>query len=358
VFLSAIRIHVLYLTRGLYLKAVKASSAIVLFRRHGGLADNRAFTDYSGMNLIRIYIEQQGFVVLDGALATELERHGADLDDPLWSARCLIESPELISRVHMDYMQAGADVLTSATYQASLQGFQARGFGVDQATALLRQGVELALAARDDFWSEKENRAGRLKPLVAASMGPFGACLHDGSEYHGNYSASWAEVEAFHRSRLDVLANCGADLLAFETIPSLPEAELLLQLLADYPGKHAWLSFSCRDEAHVSHGELFRDCAEIAGQHEQVAAVGINCTAPRYVTTLLNSVNDLQCPLLVYPNSGETWVANENCWIGEGIGRLDAADWFRAGARLIGGCCRTGPEDIAGIRAVLASMAG
>ncbi len=348
----------MYLTRGLYLKAVKASSAIALFQRHGGLADNCAFTDYSGMNLIRNYIEQQGFVVLDGALATELERHGADLDDPLWSARCLIESPELISRVHMDYLQAGADVLTSATYQASLQGFKERGLGTQEAVAVLHRGIELACRARDDFWSRGENRAGRLKPLVAASVGPFGACLHDGSEYHGNYIASWAEVEAFHRSRLDVLADSGADLLAFETIPSLQEAELLLQLLADYPDKHAWLSFSCRDEAHISHGESFRDCAEMASQHEQVAAVGINCTAPRYITALLNSVSKLECPLLAYPNSGETWVAHENCWIGEGIGRLDAINWFRAGARLIGGCCRTGPEDIAHIRAMLASMAG
>jgi len=316
------------------------------------------FVNYSGMNPIENYIEQQGFLVLDGALATELERHGADLDDPLWSARCLIEAPELISRVHRDYLQAGADVLTSATYQASLQGFQARGFGVHQAIALLRQGVELALAARDDFWSEKENHPGRLKPLVAASMGPFGACLHDGSEYHGNYTASWAEVESFHRSRLDVLTDSGADLLAFETIPSLREAEILLQLLTHYPGKHAWLSFSCRDEAHVSHGELFRDCADLASQHEQVAAVGINCTAPRCITALLNSVTNLQRPLLVYPNSGEIWVAHDNCWVGQGMGHLDAANWFRAGARLIGGCCRTGPEDIARIRSILRAIAG
>lgn len=310
------------------------------------------------LNPIAQYLEQQGFVVLDGALATELERRGADLNDPLWSARCLIESPALISQVHMDYLRAGADVLTSATYQASFEGFLARGLDPDAARAMLQQGVALACRARDDFWSHEGNRPGRMKPLVAASMGPFGACLHDGSEYHGNYTASWTEVESFHRARLDVLTACGADVLAFETIPSLQEAEILLDLLAAHPNQSAWLSFSCRDEAHVCHGEMFREGAILASRHPQVAAVGINCTAPRYLTGLLDSVSKLDCPLLVYPNSGETWVAGGNDWTGQACDALDCAAWYRAGARLIGGCCRTGPADIARIRSTLLASAG
>ncbi len=294
--------------------------------------------------------------MLDGALATELERQGADLNDPLWSARCLIESPALISQVHMDYLQAGADVITSATYQASVKGFQDRGLDEQQAIAMLQLGISLACAARDDFWSSAENRPGRLKPLVAASVGPFGACLHDGSEYHGNYAAGWAQVESFHRSRLDILAACGADILAFETIPSLREAEILLDLLSRYQGQYAWLSFSCRDETHVSHGERLSEGADLASRHPQVAAVGINCTAPRFVTALLESVNVLECPLLAYPNSGETWRASDNQWVGQGSDTVDYAAWFHAGARLIGGCCRTGPEDIARVRSTLKSV--
>jgi homocysteine S-methyltransferase len=310
------------------------------------------------LNPIAGYLEKQGFLVLDGALATELERRGANLDDPLWSARCLIESPELIAQVHMDYLRAGADVITSATYQASLQGFQRRGLASGEAADLMVSGIKLAQQARDRFWSSTENQTARLKPLVAASMGPFGASLHDGSEYHGNYQAGWREVEAFHRSRLDVLAASGADILAFETIPSLQEAEILLRCLEDYPGSRAWLSFSCRDEAHVSHGETFRTCAALACQSERVAATGINCTAPALVTALLHSVSHMKCPLMVYPNSGETWVARDNCWVGEGVARLDTEAWYRAGARLIGGCCRTGPEDIARIRSTLLGLAG
>ena len=305
------------------------------------------------MNLIQQYLQQHDYVVLDGALATELERHGADLDDPLWSARCLIDTPELIYRVHKDYLEAGADVLTTSTYQASLQGFLDRGFDARAAEGFLRLGVTLALEARDDFWRDEANRAGRLKPLVAVSIGPFGACLHDGSEYHGRYAASWSEVEDFHRARLQILTAAGGDLLAFETIPSLQEGELLLRLLKEFPDQYAWLSFSCSDEAHVSHGEAFRRCAELAEGHAQLAAIGINCTAPRHIQSLLGAAQGIACPLLVYPNSGETWVAGGNRWAGQGSEGFDPQAWFRSGARLIGGCCRTGPADIAAIRSVL-----
>jgi homocysteine S-methyltransferase len=304
---------------------------------------------------IQSYLQQQGFVVLDGALATELEHHGADLNDPLWSACCLIDSSELIYRVHKDYLEAGADVLTTATYQASVQGFMERGFEVRDAEGFLRRGVELAIRARDDFWQEEANRAGRLKPLVAVSIGPFGACLYDGSEYHGRYAAGWSEVEDFHRARLQILTSAGGDLLAFETIPSLQEGEILLRLLREFPGQYAWLSFSCSDASHVSHGEAFQRCVQLATGQEQLAAIGINCTAPRHVQSLLGAAGGAACPLLVYPNSGETWVAGDHHWVGQGGEDFNPKAWFQSGARLIGGCCRTGPADIAAIRLALKS---
>jgi len=319
-------------------------------------------------------LQQQGFVVLDGALATELEQKGADLNDPLWSARCLIESPELISEVHDDYLIAGADVISSATYQASERGFKERGLSSQEARGLLREGVSLAVRARDEFWlnvslnqdlNQYQNERGnegqnetlwpnRFKPLVAASMGPFGACLHNGSEYHGNYAASWREVSVFHRERMLWLAEAGADLLAFETIPSLAEAEILLELLekhvADLYGLQAWISFSCKDAVNVSHGEPFAECMALLERSGQIAAAGINCTAPDLIGSLLRSVNPGKIPLMVYPNSGESWIALEHCWVGKGSTDFAIADWFEAGARLIGGCCRTRPEDVSGIR--------
>jgi len=309
-------------------------------------------------DLIDSYIRRQGFVVLDGGLATELEQRGADLKHFLWSARVLAEAPDLLGQVHQDYLSAGADVIATATYQASFEGFQQAGFEPGQGEDLMRLSVELAAWAREQFWSSVENRAERLPPLIAASIGPFGACQCDGSEYHGNYGVGRQKLLDFHRPRMDILADTQADLFAFETIPSQEEAEVLLQLLGDYPGKQAWLSFSCRDGERVSHGERFADCAALADTSGQVVAVGINCTAPQYVSGLLETARDVRTPLVVYPNSGEHWIAAEKCWSGHECSAFPVRDWYERGARLIGGCCRTGPGDIRGIRQELTKIVG
>jgi homocysteine S-methyltransferase len=301
-------------------------------------------------------LDQQGFVMLDGGLATEMERRGADLDHFLWSARMLAEAPELIRQVHYDYLAAGADVIATATYQASFEGFERAGFDRSQAEALMRLSAELAVDARDAFWADTANRDSRQRPLVAASIGPYGACLHDGSEYHGRYAVGPAEVRDFHRPRMDLLAGTEADLFAFETIPSLGEAEILLELLQDYPASSAWLSYSCRNGSEVSHGESFAECAALADGEDQVLAVGVNCTAPEHVTALLESAARVRKPLAAYPNSGEVWVAEDNQWTGQGGREFAVADWYRSGARLLGGCCRTGPDDIRRIRALLVEL--
>jgi homocysteine S-methyltransferase len=302
---------------------------------------------------LQAFLEAQGFAMLDGGLATEMEARGADLDHFLWSARMLAERPELIRAVHLDYLAAGADILATATYQASFGGFGRAGYDRPQGEQLMRLSVDLAVAAREEFWSNTESRQSRLRPLVAASVGPYGACLHDGSEYHGNYVIARQDLRDFHRERLDVLADTAADLFAFETIPSRFEAEVLIDLLTDYPDRSAWLSFSCRDGDRVAHGEPFAECAALADASPQIVAVGVNCTAPRFIDALLDSVAGLATPRVVYPNSGEYWIAQENRWAGDHCAGLEAADWYRRGARLIGGCCRTGPDAIRRMRADL-----
>jgi homocysteine S-methyltransferase len=296
--------------------------------------------------------------MLDGGLATELENRGADLDHFLWSAKMLAESPSLIREVHHDYLVAGADIIATATYQASFGGFERAGLEQKQAAVLMGLSVDLAVQAREQFWSSAQHRAGRLPPLVAASIGPYGACLHDGSEYHGNYGVSRRTLRDFHQPRLDLLATAGADLFAFETIPSLQEAEVLLELLGEHPDKAAWLSFSCREGSRVSHGEAFADCAAMADAAEQVVAVGINCTAPQHISALLESAGRLRTPLVVYPNSGEFWIASGNRWAGQECSVFPVGEWYQLGARLLGGCCRTGPEDIGVMRAELLSITG
>ncbi|MBK9125999.1 MAG: homocysteine S-methyltransferase [Chloroflexi bacterium] len=299
---------------------------------------------------LRAILDRQPVVVLDGALATELEARGCDLHDPLWSARVLIEQPELIRQVHADYYAAGADVATTASYQATFEGFARRGFSESQAADLMRLSVALAIEARDAFWADPANRANRVRPLVAASVGPYGAFLADGSEYRGDYALDEDGLVAFHRARFGVLAGSGADLLACETIPCLSEARALLRLLDAHPGTWAWISFSCTDGAHLSSGESFSEAAALVGTHPQVAAVGVNCTAPRFILDLIRAARAAtSIPVAVYPNSGEDYDPVTKTWQGERACDAfadDARSWFDAGARVIGGCCRTTPAHI------------
>jgi homocysteine S-methyltransferase len=306
--------------------------------------------------LLEPFLRQAGVLILDGALATELERRGADLRDPLWSARILLENPALIREVHRDYLDAGADVAITASYQASLPALQARGLSATEAADVLRLSVRLAQEAREQFVSSAP--PGRLRPLVAASIGCYGAALHDGSEYRGDYGLSQQQLIDWHRPRLEILANSGADLLACETIPCLIEAEALVRLLEEMPGVPAWISFSCRDASHLWHGETLADAVTAVAGCPNVIAAGVNCTAPKYVESLLRSAAERTANALVaYPNSGERWDASRHCWRASG----DVLDWGKAalawkgaGARLIGGCCRTTPATIRAMQAALA----
>lgn len=308
-------------------------------------------------NLLAPFLAHQGFLLLDGALATELEYRGANLDDPLWSAKILLEAPELIRAVHTEYLAAGADVITTASYQASFAGLARRGYDHEAAAEILQRSVMLAVEARDQFWAVPANREGRLRPLVAASVGPYGAFLADGSEYRGQYGLSVAELMDWHRPRLATLLAAGPDLLAGETIPCPEEAEALVRLLAEIPAARAWLSFSCCDDRHVCQGDPFAEAVALATDSEQVLAVGVNCTPPQFVAALLEQANrHTTKPLVAYPNSGEGWDAKNHCWLPGQSGKTLATyaeEWYRAGARLIGGCCRTRPADIYTLRVEL-----
>lgn len=303
----------------------------------------------------RPFFDRRGVVILDGGLATELERRGAVLDDPLWSARLLLDQPDLIRQVHEDYFRAGADVGTSASYQATIPGLVRRGLTETQARDLLRLSVRLVEEARDRVMDDTIPQQGRPRPLVAASVGSYGAFLADGSEFRGDYDLSVPQLMDWHRPRLQVLAGSGADVVAFETIPRLREAEALVRLLEEFPDTPAWMSFSCQDERCLCHGETLAEAVSLVSDAANVVAVGVNCTAPRHVEGLLTSVQDIASkPLLAYPNSGERWDAATRSWQA-GAESLDwaaaAPRWCNAGARLIGGCCRTTPDTIRAIAA-------
>ncbi len=303
------------------------------------------------------FLAEDGVLVLDGGLATELEGLGLDLDPPLWSARVLRDAPEAIAAVHLAYLEAGADCITTASYQATFEGFAREGLSHAEAVGLLQRSVDLAIATRDAFWSQPQNRLGRRRPIVAASIGPYGAYLANGAEYTGAYSLDEAELLAFHRDRFKVLAESGAEVLACETIPSALEARALAKALDEAPGRLAWFSFSCRDEERISDGTPFVDCVSALTSHPQIVALGVNCTAPRHVERLLRAAAAVtRKPLVAYPNSGERYEAATRRWLGtssaDDWGELGQA-WRDSGARLIGGCCRTGPGHVRSLRAAL-----
>lgn len=300
-------------------------------------------------------IAAMGILVLDGGLASELERRGCNLDSKLWSAAILDRQPDAIRDVHRAYLDAGADCIASSSYQASVPGFRAAGFAIDKSEALYRLSIRLPYEARDAFCTARGIATDSLRaPLVATSIGPYGAYLADGSEYRGNYQVSSDELRRFHAERLALAIDelkqlTDHPLLAFETIPSLHEALLLTELLADHPDVQAWISFSCATPDATSEGQPIAECLS-ALDDAGLAAIGVNCSAPDLMPAAIRGFAAGNTAVIAYPNSGETYDARQKRW--SGVGDLEQAhgdfeDWALAGATVLGGCCRTTPEWIA-----------
>ena len=313
--------------------------------------------------MVGFAVPDDAVLITDGGLASELEARGHDLSDALWSARLLVDAPDEITAVHAAFFRAGAMFATTASYQASFDGFAAIGVGRNDAARLLRRSVELAKAARSEM-SELATRR-----WVAASIGPYGAALADGSEYRGRYGLAVAALADWHRPRLEVLAGAEPDVLALETLPDIDEAEALVNLVAEV-GLPAWLSYTI-DGARTRAGQPLADAFAVAAGAPGIVAVGVNCCDPRDVLPaieLARSVfgerersdgrTEIAKPVIVYPNSGERWDSRARTWVGPSRFTASLApQWVAAGARIIGGCCRVRPSDIGDVAAELAAAA-
>jgi homocysteine S-methyltransferase len=280
-------------------------------------------------------------LIVDGGLATTLEARGVPLHPRLWSAGAFLEQPDAVRRVHGEFLEAGAEILITASYQMSFEGLAREGLDRAAAADAMRRTVAVARGAA---------RHVRRRVLVAASAGAYGATLADGSEYRGGYDRGIRELADFHRERLAVLYESGADLLAVEPIPSLDEARAIRKLLSERDGIEAWVSFSCRDGSRIGDGTPIRRVAELLESCTRISALGINCTDPEHVAGLIDAIREGSGKrIVVYPNSGERWDAAARRWRGEAARErfLElACEWSRRGVWAIGGCCRIGPEMI------------
>ncbi len=273
-------------------------------------------------------------VLLDGGLSTALEALGATLNTTLWSGELLRSNRDQIRAAHQSFADAGALILITSSYQISYPGCIARGWSHEEITDALLASTELA-------------RFDRVK--VAASVGPYGAYLADGSEYRGNYGVSAEQLKDFHRERLRVLISSKPDFLAIETIPELDEAKAILELLNELASTIPfWISFSCKNESQISSGELFKDAVSLVTENQHCIGVGINCTSPEFIAPLMESAQTDQ-GFVIYPNSGRTWDAINKKWMGDQSSVFTSAQvvqWCELGAVIIGGCCGVGPADI------------
>ncbi len=298
------------------------------------------------MDRLQEALAQCGRLVIDGSMSTALERLGCKLNDRLWTARVLAERPEMVREVHLQYMRAGADCHITCSYQATIPGLLENGFSRSEAEEIIRRSVRVFHEAREIWWERESGKdSGRVYPIGLAGMGPYGAYLSDGSEYVGHYGADDAALRDFHESRLRLLLEEKPDYLLFETMPSFREV-LIAAELAEQAGADYWVSFSCLDWKHICEGDKIRRCAEtLAKGHPHLKAIGVNCVKPQFVESLIHELKaGCGLPVVVYPNSGETWNPVKKIWCG-GAEKLSFGEYARryyaAGAAAAGGCCTT-----------------
>ena len=286
-------------------------------------------------------------LLLDGGLSNELERQGCDLNHKLWSAKLLDSNPEAIVLAHLAYLEAGARCIITSSYQATLPGFMAIGIDEAAARALILESVHMAEEARRRFRLAQPDHP---SPLIAASIGPYGAYLANGAEYRGDYGISDQELTDFHQPKINLLDSSEADILACETIPSFQEAKVLSMLLKN-TRKAAWVSFSCKDGQHISDGTPIEDCAALFCDHPSVFAIGVNCTTPAYISELIQSLKrkSREKKLIVYPNTGAVYHPESKTWsqLSESAScEVMVSEWIHLGADIVGGCCGIGPDQI------------
>jgi S-methylmethionine-dependent homocysteine/selenocysteine methylase len=265
-------------------------------------------------------------VVLDGATGTELERRGARSDLPLWSSWALLEAPELLRRIHADYLGAGVDALTAATFRTHARSLAAAGLEA-RAGELTAAAVRLAREAAE--------RADR-ETLVLGSAAPLEDC------YHPERVPGADALAREHAQHARNLFRAGVDAILVETMNSAREAAAAAEA-ARAAGAELLVSFVCGPAARLLSGEPLAEALD-AVRAFAPAAVGVNCLAPAAVDACLPVLRRADAPFLVYPNL----VAGSAHAEPEAFAEA-ALRFATAGAAGLGGCCGTTPAHLAAL---------
>ncbi|OUM62712.1 hypothetical protein PIROE2DRAFT_69463 [Piromyces sp. E2] len=309
-------------------------------------------------------LEKQDYLILHGALGTELESQGYDVSGKLWSANYLISQPEVIEKIHESYILSGSDIVTTSTYQATIPGLIENGLSQSEAENIIRLTVKLAKTARDNAWTKLSNdeRSNRLYPLISGDVGPYAAYLANGSEYTGKYNINKEALKAFHRPRIALLLDEGVDLLAVETIPNFEEAQAIAEILMEeYPQVESYFSFTSQNGLTISDGTPIKEVAAYCDKVKQILAMGLNCCLPTIYENGLNEfIKITKKPLVTYPQSGEIFDKETKTWHVSSDKSPSLVDnikhWLDLGAKIVGGCCRIRPHDIKILRKELKDM--
>jgi len=305
------------------------------------------------MGRFKELLDSQDYLILHGALGTEIEKKGYDVSGKLWSAKYLIKKPDIIENIHEAYALAGCDIITTSSYQANIPRLMEKGLTENEADDIIRLTVSLAKSARDKAWGtlSDDERSKRLYPLISGDVGPYAAYLADGSEYSGKYDINKKALKSFHRQRIALLMDESVDLIAVETIPNFTEAQAIAEILSeDYPDVESYFSFTTQDGKTISDGTPIEEVAAYCDKIDQILAMGLNCSAPNVIEPGLKEfAKATKKPLVAQPNSGEKYDPETKKWIKVDEDTTSLLDyvkkWHELGAKIVGGCCCTNPED-------------
>jgi homocysteine S-methyltransferase len=304
----------------------------------------------SSMNRFRQRLADPRPILLDGAMGTELEHRGVDTSTPIWSALALLEAPRLIEQIHREYLEAGAEIITTNTFRTHRRNLERVGMG-EEAGRLTALAVAIAQAAVRSYRVENAKRspnpaegrvafvAGGISPLEDSyTMAPLPrrVYLHEHAEMAGN------------------LAAAGVDLLLLETMKEIAESEAAAEAAAGTKLPFG-VSFICKLDGRLFSGESLAEAVRAIEPHGPVF-VGVNCTAAPSIGVALAELRAAtKLPISVYANPSHTedyqhWGESEAAEPAT-YARL-AVEWLQGGAHLVGGCCGTTPEHIAHLAAL------